>query len=91
MFARIGIVLQKNDSALAIPNSAIIEANGEKFVFVHAGDKFNRVEVSVGASDDEYSEITDGLVPDDEVATQGNREIYTMWLTGGQMKSEDGD
>jgi multidrug efflux pump subunit AcrA (membrane-fusion protein) len=89
MFARIGIVLRKNDSALSVPNNAIIEANGEKFVFVREGDKFNRVEVSIGAADDEYSEITDGLVPGDEVATQGNREIYTMWLTGGQMKSED--
>jgi multidrug efflux pump subunit AcrA (membrane-fusion protein) len=89
MFAHIGIILRKNDSALAIPNSAIIEANGEKFVFVREGDKFNRVEVAIGAADDEYSEITDGLVPGDEVATQGNRQIYTMWLTGGQMKSED--
>lgn len=91
MFARIGIVLNKNDSALAVPNNAIIEANGEKFVFVHDGEKFKRVEVSIGAADDEYSEITDGLVPGDEVATQGNREIYTMWLTGGQMKPADED
>lgn len=91
MFARIGIVLKKNDAALSIPNKAIIEANGEKFVFVREGDKFNRVEVKTGAADDEYSEITDGLVPGDEVVTQGNREIYTMWLTGGQMKSEDED
>ncbi len=91
MFARIGVVLQKNDAALAIPNDAIIEANSEKFVFVPNGDKFNRVEIKTGAADDEYSEVIDGLVPGDEVVTQGSREVYTMWLTGGQMKSEDGD
>lgn len=89
MFARASVVLQRNGAALTIPNGAIIEANGEKFVFVREGDKYNRVEVSVGAKDDEYSEITDGLVPGDEVVTQGNRQIYTMWLTGGQMKAEE--
>lgn len=89
MFARASVVLQRNAAALTIPNNAIIEANGEKFVFVHEGDKFNRVEVSIGATDDEYSEITDGLVPGDEVVTQGNRQVYTMWLTGGQMKAEE--
>ena len=89
MFARAAVVLRRNDAALTIPNSAIIEANGEKFVFVREGNKYHRVEISIGAKDDEYSEITDGLVPGDEVVTQGNREIYTMWLTGGQMKAEE--
>ena len=89
MFARAAVILRRNDAALTIPNSAIIEANGEKFVFVREGNKYHRVEISIGAKDDEYSEITDGLVPGDEVVTQGNREIYTMWLTGGQMKAEE--
>jgi multidrug efflux pump subunit AcrA (membrane-fusion protein) len=87
MFARIGVVLKKSDADLTIPNSAIIEANDEKFVFVRDGKTFNRVEIKIGISDDEYSEITDGLVPGDEVVTQGNHEIYTRWLTGGQSKS----
>ncbi len=87
MFARISVVLQHNAAALTIPNSAIIEANGEKFVFVREGDKYHSVEISIGAKDDEYSEITDGLVPGDEVVTQGNRQIYTMWLMGGQPKA----
>lgn len=91
MFARIAVVLRQNEAALTIPNDAIIEANGEKFVFVRSGDTLNRVEVTVGAADDDYSEITDGLVPGDEVATQGSRQIYTMWLTGGASKAGDGD
>lgn len=89
MFATVGIVLHTDGAALAIPSSAIIEANGEKFVFVRDGDTFNRVEVTIGASDDQYSEITDGLVPGDEVVTQGNRQIYTLWLTGSQTKTKD--
>ena len=90
MFANVSLILRNNESALAIPNSAILEANGEKFVFVRQGDSFDRVDIMVGASDDEFSEVTDGLVPGDEVATQGNRQIYTMWLTGGgQAKPKD--
>lgn len=87
MFARASVILRANEAALTVPNGAIIEANGEKFVFVREGNKYHRVEVPTGASDDEYTEITAGLVPGDEVVTQGNREIYTMWLTGGQPKA----
>ena len=87
MFARVSVILRRNEAALTIPNGAIIEANGEKFVFVREGNKYHRVEVTIGASDDEYTEITAGLVPGDEVVTQGNRQIYTMWLTGGQPKA----
>lgn len=89
MFARAGVVLRHSEAALTIPNSAVIEANGEKFVFVRNGKKFDRVEISLGAKDGEYSEITDGLVPGDEVVTQGNRQIYTMWLTGGQLQGDN--
>ena len=89
MFARVAVVLQRSKAALTVPNAAIIEANGEKFVFVREGNKYHREEVTTGVSDDEYTEITAGLVPDDQVVTQGNREIYTMWLTGGQMKAEE--
>jgi membrane fusion protein, heavy metal efflux system len=89
LFARVSVVLQQNDAALAIPNAAIIEANGEKFVFVGQNGKYERVDISVGTSDDQYTEVTDGVVPGDEVVTQGNRQIYTLWLTGGTVKGED--
>jgi hypothetical protein len=43
----------------------------------------------VGASDGEYSEVTDGLVPGDEVVVQAKRQVYTMWLTGSSAKPAD--
>ncbi|MBL6751658.1 MAG: efflux RND transporter periplasmic adaptor subunit [Nevskia sp.] len=84
LFGRASLVLRQNTAALAIPTAAIIEANGEKFVFVHEGDAYQRVEIATGTSDDTYTEVTDGLVPGDEVVTQGARELYTVWLTGGK-------
>jgi membrane fusion protein, heavy metal efflux system len=89
MFAIASLILSSNDSALAIPNNAILEANGEKFVFVKQGDSFDRVDITIGASDDEYSEVTDGLVPGDEVVVQAKRQVYTMWLTGSPAKPAD--
>jgi len=89
LFARADIMLHAEKAALSVPSSAILEANGEKFVFVREGGKYRRVVVTVGASDDEYTAIDSQLVAGDEVVTQGARELYTLWLTGGQLKAED--
>ncbi|MFO9702926.1 efflux RND transporter periplasmic adaptor subunit [Legionella pneumophila serogroup 1] len=83
MFVRANVILARNEAALTVPNAAVLQADGEQFVFVQNGDIYDRVVVKIGAVDDDYSEITDGLVPGDLVVTQGNREIYTLWLTGG--------
>jgi membrane fusion protein, heavy metal efflux system len=84
MFAKVALLLAKNADVLAVPKTAVLEEGGEKFVFVRTGDTFNRIDVQTGAEDDRNVEIKDGLVPDDEVVTQGQRELYTAWLTGGK-------
>ncbi|MBI1213478.1 MAG: efflux RND transporter periplasmic adaptor subunit [Alphaproteobacteria bacterium] len=89
LFTRIDLVIGKTDAALTIPNNAILEAGGEKFVFVRDGGTFTRSDIEVGASDDQYTEVTSGIVPGDEVVTVGAREVYTQWLTGGAMKAEE--
>ncbi len=89
LFAKAAVVLKENAAALTIPSAAIMEANGEKFVFVKQGDLYDRVDIVTGLADDQYAEVVDGLVPGDEVVVQGFRELYTMWLTGGgKAKSE---
>ena len=91
LFARVGVILRENQAALTIPNAAIIEANGEKFVFVKQKGAYERIDIVVGTSDDKYTEVKDGLVPGDEVVTQGNRQVYTVWLTGGAPLSSEED
>jgi cobalt-zinc-cadmium efflux system membrane fusion protein len=86
MFVRANVILSRNEAALAVPNAALLQADNEQFVFVRNGDTYDRVVVQLGASDDTYTEITEGLVPGDEVVTQGNRELYTLWLSGGNKK-----
>ncbi len=83
MFVRANVILARNEAALAVPNAAVLQADNESFVFVQNKDIYDRVVVQMGAVDDEYSEIKDGLVPGDLVVTQGHRELYTLWLSGG--------
>lgn len=89
MFVRANVVLSHNEVALAIPNVALLQADNEQFVFIRKGNIYDRVVVRIGAIDDAYSEITEGLAPGDEVVTQGQRELYTLWLSGGNKKHAD--
>ena len=89
MFAKVAVILARNESVLAVPKEALLEAGGEQFVFVQTGDTFDRVDVQTGAADDRFVEIREGLVPDDAVVTDGKREVYTNWLTGGPKKAVD--
>ncbi|HAZ7574580.1 efflux RND transporter periplasmic adaptor subunit [Legionella sp. PATHC032] len=86
MFVRANVILTHNKAALVVPNTALLQADNEQFVFVQNGDTYKRVDVKVGAVEDDFSEITDGLVSGDLVVTQGNRELYTLWLSGGQIQ-----
>jgi cobalt-zinc-cadmium efflux system membrane fusion protein len=86
MFAKVAVVLNKNEDVLSVPKDALMEDGGEKFVFVQTGNTFNRVDVQTGAEDDRFVEIKDGLVPDDMVVTDGKREVYTQSLMGHGAK-----
>ncbi|KGP62441.1 transporter [Legionella norrlandica] len=89
MFVRANVILAHNEAALAVPNAAVLQADNESFVFVQNKDIYDRVVVQMGAVDDEYSEIKDGLVPGDLVVTQGQRELYTLWLSGSSKPHSD--
>ena len=91
MFVKTAVLLAKSPDALAVPKAAVLSDAGEKFVFVHTGDTFNRVDVQTGAEDDRNVEIKDGVVPGDEVVIQGQRELFTAWLTGGKKPAADKD
>ncbi|HFT6012669.1 TPA: efflux RND transporter periplasmic adaptor subunit [Legionella pneumophila] len=84
MFVRANVILTHNKAALTVPNTALLQADSKQFVFVQNGGTYKRVDVKVGAVEDDYSEIIDGLVPGDLVVTQGNRELYTLSLSGGR-------
>ena len=91
MFVKSAVLLGKNSDVLTVPKAAVLTDGGEKFVFVRTGDTFDRVDIQTGAEDDRNVEIKDGLVPGDEVVIQGQRELFTAWLTGGKKPAADKD
>ncbi len=90
MFVRVALRLARNPEVLTVPRAAVLTEAGEKFVFVRTGDMFERADIQTGAEDDRYMEVKNGLVPDDEVVTDGQRELYTSWLTGSNKKPASG-
>ncbi len=91
MFAKVSILLQKNDHALVVPTDAIIAANDETFVFIKQGNQFLRKIITIGNTEGNFTEVMQGLLINDTVVIQGNRELYTVWLTGDQAQPKSGE
>lgn len=91
MSATAVVVLKRSSGSLSVPADALVDAGGERFVFVDSGGTLTRADVRTGATDDRFVEILDGLVPGDLVVTQGTRQVYTTWLTGGTAPAGEPD
>ncbi|MCK4720489.1 efflux RND transporter periplasmic adaptor subunit [bacterium] len=72
MFVSIRIPLEIHDSAVTIPENAIIEIAGEKFVYVVEGETARRRVVETGIREGDLVEITGGLDISDRVIVVGN-------------------
>ena len=75
MFADQTIVLDKGRDVLSIPLDAVIEDGGSRFVFVAYGATYTRHEIVVGAKDDRYIEVRDGVLPGERVVVQGTHQL----------------
>ena len=75
MFADQTIVLEKGRDVLSVPLDAVIEDGGSRFVFVAYGATYTRHEIVVGAKDDRYIEVRDGVLPGERVVVQGTHQL----------------
>ncbi|MGH7847759.1 MAG: efflux RND transporter periplasmic adaptor subunit [Candidatus Binatia bacterium] len=80
LFAEMDVVVGGGQEVLAIPLEALITAEGQSFVFVEEQGSFRRADVILGARDDRYAEVKKGLLPGDQVVTDGKQQIYTKSL-----------
>jgi membrane fusion protein, heavy metal efflux system len=89
MFAELEIVTTKTaEAVLAIPMSAVVEANGSNLVFVQNGNTFQPVEVVLGRTSGDYVEVDNGLYEGDAIATQRATQLYAQSLRGGSKPTE---
>lgn len=71
MYADVVVETQK-DRRLAVPRSAVLRSGKGNYVMRHDGaGQFFPTRVSIGIESDSWTEITDGLSENDEVATNG--------------------
>ncbi|MDX2096858.1 MAG: efflux RND transporter periplasmic adaptor subunit, partial [Leptolyngbyaceae cyanobacterium bins.59] len=89
MFAELEVLTDRTATAiLAIPSSAVIDANGKKLVYVQNGDAFQPVEVTLGQPSGDMVEVKTGLFEGDLVVTQRAPQLYAQSLRGGSKKPE---
>ncbi|MYA72554.1 efflux RND transporter periplasmic adaptor subunit [Candidatus Poribacteria bacterium] len=85
MFADQTIVLDKGVDVLSIPLEAVIEDGGSRFVFVAYGATYTRHEIVVGAKDDRYIEVKDGVLPGERVVVQGTHQLMRAMAVPTQV------
>jgi membrane fusion protein, heavy metal efflux system len=89
MFAELEILTERSPEAvLTIPQSAIVEANGQQIVYVQNGNGYQPVNITVGRKSGDLVEIKDGLFEGDLVVTQRGMQLYAQSLRGGK-KADD--
>ena len=78
MFAEVAIVTGAPSNALAVPDTAVVEEGGRRFVFVHtAPESFVRREVVLGSRDTDAWAVRAGLAAGERVVVQGTYQLRT--------------
>lgn len=92
MFAELEVLTNRTpDPSLAIPQSAVVEANGRQLVFVQNGTTFQPVDVTLGRQAGNLVEVKSGLFDGDQIVTQRANQLYAQSLRGGNAKPEEAE
>lgn len=90
MFVEVAIVLEELDFAVVVPHEAVLKDGPERYVFIRDGEVFKRQAVAIGARDDRFFEITDGLVPGDEIVVRGAYAVSQIRARGASSDHDHG-
>jgi HlyD family secretion protein len=70
MTANLSIPIKSTDNALSVPLAAVFTEQGERFVYVKQGGKFERRVVQIGINDFEFAEVLSGLETNEVVSLE---------------------
>ncbi|MBE9168570.1 efflux RND transporter periplasmic adaptor subunit [Pleurocapsales cyanobacterium LEGE 06147] len=83
MFAELEVLTDRTATPiLAIPNSAVVEANGKQLIYLQNGNVFQSVEVTLGQTAGNWVEVKSGLFEGDAIVTQRAPQLYAQSLRG---------
>lgn len=88
MFVEIEVITQTSAAIAVIPNSAVVEANGQQLVYVQNGSAFQPVEVDLGQTSANLVEVKSGLFAGDLVVTQRANQLYAQSLRSGNAEQD---
>ena len=63
-------------SAVMVPATALVDADGQQLVFVKYNEFYEPVEVTTGTTQGELIEVTQGLTVGENLVTQGGLSLY---------------
>ncbi len=89
MTAEVRIFIEQLDDVLLIPVLGIYEIQGQHFCLVKNGDSFDTATVKIGATDDEFVTILDGLAEGDEIVMNPRRHLDLMVFPPGLGEEAD--
>lgn len=78
MRATLNVVVSESESSVTIPQTAMLGEAGDFFAFVQTEGnelEFTRRSLVIGARDDRYIEVIEGILPGDKVVTVGNYQL----------------
>ena len=85
MFVYVTIVVRREELAVVIPTSALVEDGPVHFVFVRNGDVYQKQDIDPGIMGDEVVEVLAGLAPGDVVVTQGAYSLTQLRPKAGAV------
>ena len=89
MQATVSIAIGEPQEVLAVPQRAVLGDLGNLFVFVRDGNSFERRNVVVGMKSGELVEIVEGVLPGDNVVTEGHYQL--QFATGAKKEAAAAD
>ncbi|WP_193200020.1 efflux RND transporter periplasmic adaptor subunit [Nostoc sp. MG11] len=90
MFAELEVLTNQSSAPiLAVPRSAVVDANGKKMVYVQNGNAFQSAEVTLGQTSGDMVEVKTGLFEGDAIVTQRAPQLYAQSLRGDSKPKEE--
>lgn len=75
MFARAVLLLRTIPHALTVPNEALLNRNGEYYLYRVDGGIAHRVKVNLGIRGKSHVQVLSGVLPEDEIVVLGQQHL----------------
>ena len=104
MLAEVIFVTAASDDTMLLPRDAVIDKDGETYVYIVENSTAKKVLVEIGIESGETVEITDGLTTDMQVVTKGQtyisdgeqvevvrseEDVLRVPISGAEVQSEE--